>query len=287
MIPVHIHVHGESKPRQLNIEVLDLPSLTGQALLVGLYQCLLESNESTANTSYHVMGKINVDGYPTAPLDVWALGGDAVPSPLQAALQIFERFIRIYGNDTRLRPIHDIELNVEAIPRRVAVTLESARVVSSNIVHAGDTVTIEATIQPWQQPERNIRIPVNLPSRLQAGSLRILVSDGPTLDRTLDQPRMMPHSVDMKTAIAQGETAHAADQLYVTLLVPETQAGIEGQTLTSLPISMANAMEPLRMGPDVSLNGESAVLAAQEPAGGLLNGFAVVNLRIDPGGGIH
>src|ERR1700692_865219 len=84
MIPVHMNVHGQGKPRHLNIEVLDLPSLTGQALMVGLYQCLLETNATTADTSFHVMGKINVDGYSSAPLDVWASGGEAMPSSLMA-----------------------------------------------------------------------------------------------------------------------------------------------------------------------------------------------------------
>jgi hypothetical protein len=287
MIPVHMNVHGQGKPRQLNIDVLDLPALTGQAVMVGLYQCLLESNETTADTSFHVTGKIGIEGYPSAPVDVWASGGEALPSSLAAAMQTYERFSRIYGNDTRQGAIRDITLNIEAIPRRVAVVLESARVVSNNIAHAGDTVTVEATIQPWHQPEQNIRIPVKLPERLQPGSLRVLISDGPTLDHTLDQPRMVPHGVDMQSALAQAHSTHAGNRMYVSLLVPETQAGMEGQTLTSLPISMSNALEPMRMGPDVTLNGESAILAAEAPVDGLLNGFEVVNLRIDPGGGIH
>jgi len=132
-----------------------------------------------------------------------------------------------------------------------------------------------------------VRIPVKLPARLQQGTLRLLVSDGPTLDRTMDQPRFVPHSPDMDSALAQAGSAHAADRLYVSLLVPETQAGMEGRTLTSLPISMSNALEPLRQGPDITLNGESAVVAAEAPAEGVLSGFAVLNLRIEPGGGIH
>ena len=287
MIPMHMTVHGEGKPRKLNIEVVDLPALTPQTVLVGLYQCLLQSNQTTMDTSYHLTGKIQMDRYPSAPLDVWASGGDGLPSSLQAAMQTFERFSRIYGNDARQGSIRSIDLDIEAIPKRVAVALESARIVSSNIVHAGDTVTVEATIQPWHQAERNLRIPVKLPARLQPGTLRLLVSDGPTLDRTMDQPRFVPHSPDMDSALAQAGSAHPADLLYVSLLVPETQAGMEGRTLTSLPISMANALEPLRQGPDLTLNGESAVVAAQAPAQGVLSGFAVLNLRIEPGGGIH
>jgi hypothetical protein len=91
----------------------------------------------------------------------------------------------------------------------------------------------------------------------------------------------------MASALAQAASAHAADRVYVSLLVPETQAGVDGRTLTSLPISMSNALEPLRSGPDVTLNGESAVVAAEAPADGVLTGFTVLNLRIEPGAGIN
>lgn len=287
MIPIHLSVHGDGKPRHLDFEMVDLPAITPQIILVGVYQCLLQSNQSTIDTSYHLTGKIEMEDYPSAPLDVWASGGDGLPSSLQTAMQTFERFMRIYGNDARQGTIRGINLDIEAIPRRVAVVLESARVTSSNIAHAGDTVTVEATIQPWHQAERNVRIPVKLPARLQAGTLRVLVSDGATLDRTMDQPRFVPHSPDMESALAQAASAHAADRVYVSLLVPETQAGVEGRTLTSLPISMSNALEPLRSGPDVTLNGESAVVAAEAPADGVLSGFTVLNLRIEPGAGIN
>jgi hypothetical protein len=287
MIPIHLSVHGEGKPRQLDFEMVDLPAITPQIVLIGVYQCLLQSNQTTIDTSYHLTGNIEMEDYPSAPLDLWASGGDGLPSPLQAAMQTFERFMRIYANDARQGMIRGLNLDIEAIPRRVAVVLESARVISSNIAHAGDTVMVEATIQPWHQTERNVRIPVKLPARLQAGTLRVLVSDGATLDRTMDQPRFVPHSPDMESTLAQAGSAHAADRVYVSLLVPETQAGMDGRTMTSLPISMSNALEPLRSGPDVTLNGESAVVAAEAPADGVLSGFTVLNLRIEPGGGIH
>lgn len=287
MIPVHITVSGAGRPRKLNMEVLDLPPITPQAVLVGVYQSLLQNNESTADTSYHITGDIAMDGYPSAPLDIWASGGEALPASLAAALQTGDRFTRLYSNPARQGAMRAVNLQVEAIPRRMGVELSSARIISSNIVHAGETVTVEATIRPWQEAERNVRIPVKLPSRLGAGSLRVLVSDGATLDRTLEQPRMVPHPTDMKAVIAQAASVHAGDRVYVSLLMPETQAGLEGQTLTGLPISMANALEPLRNAQDVMLNGESAILTADAPAGGILNGFQIINLRIDPGGGIN
>ena len=287
MIPVHIVVHSAAGERKLNIEVLDLPSLTPQAVLVALYESLLATNESTADTSYHLTGNIDLDGYPASPLDLWVSSGDQVAAPLETALLTGERFSRLYSNGARQGSVQGIDLHVEAIPRRIQVELETARLVSGDIVHAGDTVVVEATIRPWQKPARNVRIPVTLPARLGAGNLRLLISDSGTLDRTLDQPRFSSRPADLKTVLAQARTQHAADRIYVSLLVPETQAGMAGQTLASLPLSMANALEPLRTTQDVNLNGESAEVMAQAPAEGVLNGFQILNLHIETGGGLN
>ena len=286
MIPVHVAVHGPENARKLNFEVLDLPSLTPQALMVSIYNALLQTNESTAETSYHVTGSIALDGYPPSPLDLWVPGGSGIPAPLAAAVLTGESFAKLYSNGSRQGTVHSIDLKVEAIPRNLQVDLESARVVSGDIVHAGDSIVIEATLRPWQEAAHNIRIPIRVPDRLQSGNLRVLVSDAGTLDRTMDQPRLAPHPADLETALAQARRLHPADQVYVSLLTPETQANMEGQTLTGLPLSMANALEPLHAVQDVSMNGESAIVAGRASAGGVLSGFQILNLHIEGGGGL-
>jgi hypothetical protein len=289
MIPVHILVHGPAvgKEHNLKVEVLDLPSLTAQAVMVVVYEALLENNDSTAETSYHLTGNIDLEGYPKAPLDQWASAGDGIAAPLEIAGAAAGDFERLYSNGTRQGTVRAINLDIEAISKHIGVELRAARLVSGNLVHAGDTVTVEATLQPWREPARNVRIAVKLPTRLAAGNLRLLVSDAGTLDRTLDQPRLQTHSTDIVADLAQARRQHAADRVYVSLLVPETQAGMDGQTLSSLPLSVSNTLEPMRAAQDASLNGESAELEADVPAGGVLSGFQVLNLRVESGGGLN
>jgi hypothetical protein len=286
MIPVHITVHGEGADRRLNIEVVDLPSLTPQAVLVSLYDALLEDNQSGLETSYHVTGSVNIEGYPPSPLDLWAPAGDQISAQLSAAIQTDQSFAQLYANGARQGAIKAIELEVDSIPRRAQVELETARIDSGNIVHSGDTVVVEATLRPWQQPERNIRIPIVLPPQLPAGPIRILVSDAGTLDRALNPPRISTRTVDLDTALAEARNHHAADRVFVSLLLPDAQAGVDGHTLTTLPLSVANALEPLRSARDVTLSGESAVVAGDAPAGGVLSGFQILNLHIESGGGL-
>jgi hypothetical protein len=287
MIPLHIAVHSPTASRELHLDILDLPSLTAQAMMVSLYESLLETNQSTAETSYHVAGAINLDGAAPSPIDVWVSASDQANSQIDAAILAGTNFARIYQNDSRTQKIRSINLQVEEIPGRVSLDLESAHIVSSDIVHAGDTVIIEATLRPWRQPARNLRIPVTLPARLGPGTLRLLVSDAGTLDRTLDQPRQTIHPSDIQSVLARARARHPANRLYVSLLVPETQAGLDGHTLTSLPLSMANALEPMRAAQDVSLNGESAELSAAIPVDGVVSGFQILNLHIDGGGGLN
>jgi len=287
MIPVHITVHGEAADRKLNIEVVDLPSLTPQAILVSLYDSLLQNNQSSLETSYHVTGSVNIEGYPPSPLDLWAPAGDQGSAQLSAALQADQSFALLYANGARQGAIKAVDLDVETIPRRAQVQLENARLDTGNIVHAGDSIVIEATVRPWQQPARNIRIPIRLPQGITSGNVRLLVSDAGTLDRALNPPRITTRNVDLETALAQAQSQHPADRIFVSLLLPDAQAGVNGQTLSTLPLSMANALEPLRTAQDVTLSGESAVVAGQAPAGGVLSGFQLLSLHIEPGGGLN
>ncbi|HTY83214.1 MAG TPA: hypothetical protein VMB19_03300, partial [Silvibacterium sp.] len=290
MIPMHISVDAPEGPRRVNVDILDLPSLTPLAMEVVVYQSLLESNESSAALSYHVTGNIDLTGFPPVPLDQWAAADSGLaPAPMMAALQAGQQFQQLYANSTRQGIIRQIDLHIEAVPRHVQVTLEQARVVSGDIIHAGDTVEIEATLRPWQQPERNVRVAIKLPARIPSGNLRLLVSDGATLDRTLQQPHLGPGTppADLQTVLAQARSQHPVDRIYVSLLAPETQAEINGQTLTSIPLSMANALEPLRNSQTAGLNGESAEVAGEAPAGGVLSGFQILNVHIEPGGGLN
>ena len=102
----------------------------------------------------------------------------------------------------------------------------------------------------------------------------------------MEQHSQAPNIVTLQAPM-QARRQHAADRIYVSLLAPETQAGMEGQTLVSLPLSVANTLEPLRTSQDASLNGESAELEADAPAGGVLSGFQLLNLRVEPGGGLN
>jgi len=287
MIPVTLRVTRDGAAGEpakeleaLHFEVIDQPQITPMAVMVAVYQGLMQENTYSAQTTYHVQGSVKLTGYPSVKLNNLVAPTDALPANLQTALALGERFTRLYDNAARRTPIESVDLEVAAIPRRLTAEIESAHT-SRLEVHAGDTITVEATILPWHGERRNVRIPVKLPSNLPEGPVRLLVSDSGTLDRLLQPPQFNAQPLDVAATIAQLNSVHNSDQLYVTLLAPEAQAAVDGRTLTAIPLSMANALAPLRDNKGMALNGESAMPMASLPMDAVLTGQQVVTLQVE------
>ena len=64
----------------------------------------------------------------------------------------------------------------------MTAVLESARL-SRIEARAGDEIEVEATLHPYQAEARMVRVKVKLPAQLTPGTMRVVVSDGATVDR--------------------------------------------------------------------------------------------------------
>jgi hypothetical protein len=280
MIPVVIHTHGGLRDRTLHMEVIDNPDITPGAIMVSLYESLLETNSYSAELTYELRGTVAIDGYPLLHLDSLIAPTEQLPSALRAALMVGQRFQTVYGNSARVRNIQRIDLNIDSLPGRRSIQLERAQA-TQPAAHPGDTVMVEATLRPYRGETKNLRIPIPLPLTLNPGPLRILLSDGPTLDRLTAPSSSTEAPLELSSIIHQMNSAHQDDRLYVTLLLPNAQAVVDGRTLASIPISMANVLEPLRTNRGISLNGESVVPVTSIPVEAMLSGMQVVSLEIE------
>ncbi|HEX3473236.1 MAG TPA: SpoIVB peptidase S55 [Silvibacterium sp.] len=283
MIPLTMHLAqdgAQEKPRTLHLEVIDQEQITPAAVMVSLFQSLIQTNGYSAETTYRVRGTVKLGGYPAVKFENLIAPTDFAPANLVAALALGEHFNRLYANAARRTPIESVDVEVDAIPGRRTVQIESARA-GATTVHAGDTISIETTVRPWRGEMKNIRIPVTLPATLPDGPVRLLVSDGGTLDRLMQPSQLGGSTLDVNATIAQLNNLHANDRLYVTLLSPDAQAAIDGRTLTTLPLSMANVLEPVRDNRGMTLSGESAVPLGSVALDAVLSGQQVVTLRVE------
>lgn len=284
MIPVSVAVSpapGSGLPAQsLHFEVLDNRQLTPQVMLASIFQALSMTNTAANQMSLHLSGSIALRDAGTIRLSDTFAASDGATAAAEATQYIARRFLAVYGNDLAQPYINAIDIDAVAVPRRESAELQGARL-STNEAHAGDTVTVEATLRPFQQDARTVQIPIVLPATLSDGPVRVLVSDGAALDRLLTLPPASgSRPLGLADTVAQLNRAHANNRVYVTLLDHQTQGVTAAVALPSLPPSVANVLQPLRGTRDISFTSETAAEVGSVPADAEVSGSQVLTLRI-------
>ncbi|MDP9050522.1 MAG: SpoIVB peptidase S55 [Acidobacteriota bacterium] len=268
----------------MHFEVLNNRELTPQAMLVSVYQSLSGTNAAAAEISYRMSGELTLKGQPPVILRGIMAPNDANSGAIAAALYVNDRFGRLYGNSVEQPEVTGLRLRMEQIPERRTAVLEGARLGRTE-VHAGETLDVEATLHPYQAEARVVHLAVKLPNSLPAGPMRIVVSDGATLDRLMTPVGtgfggMTQHPIALGDAVAQMNRLHANDRIYVTLLDHSAMAELDAQALPEVPLSMANVLEPLKAAQKMQLTGESVVEAGSMETGYAVSGTHVLNLEV-------
>jgi hypothetical protein len=254
--------------------------LTPPAMLVSVYQTLQATNTATAEMSYRLTGEMGVEGLPAVQMHGVMTANDLNPGAVNAALFVGGRFGKVYGNDLEQPVVTGLRLKLEAVTERRTAELETARL-SAIEARAGDTIEVEARLHPYKADARVIRLKVKLPDLLTPGPMRVVVSDGATVDR-LTMRTGVQHAVGLADTVAELNRMHENDRVYVTLLDHAAQAVLEGDTLPAVPLSMANVLEPLKAEQRMQLTGESVVEAGSVATDYAVNGSMVLNLQIRP-----
>jgi SpoIVB peptidase S55 len=282
MIPVVVEVvppaNQTTSVKTFHFEVLDNRGLTPSTMLVSVYQTLQGNNTSAAEMSYRLSGEIGVKGLPAVKVDGLMTQNEFFPATINAALLMNDRFGKVYGNALEQPVVTGLRLKVEAIAERRTAMLESARL-SRMEARAGDTVEVEVTLHPYQAEERQVRVEVKLPVELSPGPMRVLVSDGATVDRLTTRPGG-DHAVGLAATVAELNRMHANDRVYVTLLNHEAEAVLDGEALPGVPLSMANVLESLKAAQKMQLPGESVVEVGSAETGYAVSGSQVLSLLV-------
>jgi hypothetical protein len=283
-LPVPNAGHVPGAKGGMHFEVLDNRELTPSAMLVSVYQSLSGTNESADEMSYRMDGELTLKGLPPVRLAGIMSPTEQNSGAIGVALYVNEKFNQLYDNAVEQPEVVGLRLKMEEIPERRTAVLEGARLGRTE-AHAGETVDIEATLHPYQAEAQVIRMAVKLPDSLMPGPLRIVVSDGTTLDRLATPPMAGPfgaaqHPMALADVVAQMNRAHTNDRIYVTLLDHTAQAELDARSLPGVPLSMANVLEPLKTAQKMQLTGESVVEAGSMETGYAVSGSQVLTLDV-------
>lgn len=285
MIPVTLALgdpQGRAQSHTYHFAVVEHPRLTSAALLATVYQAMQDTNGYNDPSTDELRGIISVAGFPDVHIDDWFAATNQQPASLAIAIAVAQRFESLYSNPREMPSIRQVSLTLDASPGRQSARLDAARVLESR-VHAGDRVTVEATLHPYREPQRILRWTVALPVTLGPGPVRLLVSDGTTLDHTLHLiPNPSAPPLGLGATIARLNQLHPNNLLYATLLAPVPQAMMQGHDLPAVPLTMANILQPVENNGSFSIDGETAIALASERLDMAVTGSQVVTLDVQP-----
>ena len=265
MIPVTLSIHNGAALKEIHYEVLNNPRLSPVAMMATVFNALHGINDYGEETTYRLKGVISVKGYPDVSLqNIFAPTDAGQPAAFVAALALGERFGRIYDNPFDVPSVKGVNLDFDLVKERRWARLESAR---TDLTEArpGDEITVETVLAPYRG-ERVVRqISIKIPTSASKGPLRILVSDGDTLDRMRRGMPMAARKLDLASTIALLNKEHSNNRVYVSLLEADPEAMVADKVMPALPLSVMNVMEGMRGTQEMVVLGESQVNEAATP----------------------
>lgn len=280
MIPVTLTIQGAAQPRQFHYEVINNAKLTPTAMMATVFQALRGMNDYGEDVTYRLNGRISVGGFPAVNLEnMFAPSDSANPAAYDVAADVGTRFNRIYENSYARPDIKGVELNVTLTGERRRAQLETAR---TDVTEArpGDEIIVETVLRPYRGDRILRQIPVKIPTSTPRGTLRILVSDGNTLDRLGRTPVSRNRGLDLASTIAVLNQEHTNTSLYVSLLQANPEARVEDKVMPALPVSVMNVMDGMRGTQDMVVVGESSVNEASTRLDYVVSGLQVITINV-------
>jgi hypothetical protein len=265
MIPVMLSIHNGAATKEIHYEVLNNARLSPVAMMATVFNALHGINDYGEETTYRLKGVISVKGYPDVTLQNMFAPTDAgQPAAFLAALALGDRFGRIYDNPFDVPAVKAVKLDFDLVKERRQARLESARTDLSE-ARPGDEITVETVLAPYRG-ERIVRqIPIKIPTSASKGPLRILVSDGDTLDRMRRGMPMLARKLDLASTIALLNKEHSNNRVYVSLLEADPEAMVGDKVMPTLPLSVMNIMDGMRGTQEMVVLGESSVNEVATP----------------------
>jgi SpoIVB peptidase S55 len=281
MIPVTLNIHGGPTNKQFHYDVINNARLSPVAMMATVFNALRGTNEYGEEASYRLNGHISVNGYTDvtlqnmfAPMDGWA------PAAFLAALSLGDRFSRIFENSYEQPNIKGVELDFVIVKERRSARLEQVRIDVTE-ARPGDEITVEAMLRPYRGERMVRQIKLQVPTSTSRGTLRILVSDGSTLDRFRRRAMLMfGRKLDLASTIAALNKEHSNNRLYVSFLKADPEATVADKVMPALPLSVMNVMEGMRGTQEMLVLGESSVNEASTALDYVVSGAQLLTITI-------
>ena len=281
MIPVTMTLHNGTAIKDFHYEVLNNAKLSPLAMMATVFNALHGINDYGDNITYRMNGVLSVKGYPDVTMrNMFAPLDSGQPAAALAAASIGDRFGRIYSNVYDAPDVEGVKLDFDIVRDRRSARLETSRTDMTE-ARPGDTITVETVIRPYRGERQVCQIPIRIPTTASKGPLRILVSDGDTLDRMHRAAPSMTRGLGLAPTIALLNKERSNDRVYVSLFDSDPEAMVADKIMPTLPLSVMNVMDNMRGTQDMVVLGESSVSeASTEPLDYVVSGAQMLTINI-------
>jgi hypothetical protein len=205
----------------------------------------------------------------------------AVPDGMWLALNVQGIFTRIFTNPYERAKIEKVSLRVDSIPERRWATIENAWSEKSE-VSPGEEIDVKVLLRPYRGAPFMRSVPISIPAQAAKGPLRIVVSDGDSLNRMSRFFAMGPQSrlAGLEQLITVMNRERRNSRLYVTLVQPTPTLLLQEKELPNAPISQINVLDQRRTQGGSMLLRESTAGEWSLPLNQVISGQFTLTVRV-------
>jgi hypothetical protein len=149
-------------------------------------------------------------------------------------------------------------------------------------VRAGETITVRATVKPYQGEPRIVPLSLAIPAGADDGDLTLRVCDASSLDEsdTKRAPQRFEWE-DFDTLLESVAERRRNDHVYAQLEAPGAGIAIAGREFPSVPRSMFAVIDSDRHTENAGVVSASVLAKAEADVGLVVTGCKTLTIRVD------
>jgi hypothetical protein len=244
MIPVTLRIEASGHVRQYRFEVMENPKLTPLLVAAAAFNGLHSYVHYDEGVTYRLRGHLELVGHPAVQIEeLFPPSSQPVADALPLSTTVQSIFSDIFNNPYEQARIRQVTLEVTATPGVRWATIEGAWA-DRREVRRGQTLLVSVALRPYRGQLTVLEVPVRIPEQAASGPLRVLVSDGPTLNNLERQSLLgsRDHLTGLDELIGILNRQRRNDSLYVTLLQNGPTLMVEDKRLPNVPLSEINVL---------------------------------------------
>ncbi len=244
MIPVDVTLAMPNVEKVFHFEVIESPQLTPLLVALATFNGIVGSPAYGEGWTLQLDGDIELKGHTPVHLEnLFAPNDMPIPSGFYVATEVQGIFSRIYSNPYERAHVNGVHIKVTALAERRWSMIDNAWTEKSE-VRPGETVAVKVLLRPYRGEPFIQEIPITIPPQTARGTLQLLISDGETLDRTVDPMAAMQGPLPgLEELIKLINRGRQNDCLYATLLQPTTTLLVEDKVMPNAPSSEINVLD--------------------------------------------